>query len=64
MGWTYTYVGRNKKRKDIILDEIINWNNYDIVRAEVDGRERDILLMWIVLVSNIDIRMNNRLYKN
>lgn len=43
MGWTYTYVGRNKKRKDIILDEIINWNNYDIVRAEEKGSN-----VWVI----------------
>lgn len=43
MGWTYGYVGRGKKRKDIILNEFVNWNNYNIIKAEEKGSN-----VWII----------------
>lgn len=43
MGWTSWYAGYGKKRKDIILNEVVDNNNYEILRAEEKGSN-----VWII----------------
>lgn len=43
MGWTYSFVGFNKKRKDIILNEHVDYNNYNIIKAEEKGSN-----VWLI----------------
>lgn len=43
MGWLSWYVGYNKKRKDIVINEVIDTKNYGIVHIEEKGSN-----VWLI----------------